>query len=326
MGIIVVNPEGFKEVSKYSGNPFLDAMTDLQEVFTSLTTYQKAKPFIDRYSDTSLSDLKDKIKAHLPEVVNEDGSINFTKIEELASKGNKIAETVLEIKNHREGFANASVGEKLATLIDPEKSKIMAPILSGEHIIKNARVMKRLQRVEDTIKRAGLPKEWEAMLLLNKEKIAENPEFLSAFLNYFTLLPKENNKQNLTLEQQQQSTQEDNYNFFRPQIKSMQDMFNEKTPRLKINNNNTTQVSNSDTNQVIQKILPEVQKFAKTKKLDKKSNKKSNSPIPSILGNVKSLPSYPPVLYSSNQIQGSPKWNNDIISQILNPRLLFSKE
>jgi hypothetical protein len=290
MAITVLNPAGFQMLSEHSGNPFLDAMTDLQDVFNTVMTYQRAKPYIDKYSDTSLSDLKDKIKTYLPEAVNDDGSINFAKVEELANQGNKIAETVIGVKNHRESFANASVGEKLATLLDPKNAEAVAPILSGEHITKTALVLKNTQAVEDAIKKAGFPKDLETVLLLNKEKIAGDPRYLSLFLNYFTQQPKqENNNPDINLSDNN-NNDDDNDNIinfdttFKPKIKSMQDIF-PQAPQLQTDG--TPRVASNNTPNTKQKF---------------KQKPKKKTAIPKILGNVSDTPILPPQKGYDNEI------------------------
>jgi ribosomal protein S17E len=268
MSIIVVNPEGFKELSKYSGNPFLDAMVDLQGVFTILSAYQQAKPYIDRYSDTSLSDLKDKIKAYLPEAVNEDGSINFAKIEELASQGNKIAEAVLGIKQQREQFANTSISNKLATF----KDKGLVDILSGNLLTKQATVLKRMQEVEDLIKKSNIRDDIKTLLLLNKEKIAENPEFLSAILPFFTFLQDQAQAQNQT-----NTTQEDNL-FSVPANQSIQSIFDEKANNILqslIPNTNQTTIP-SLTSEKKKQVVNKLKQYISKKKSKKQQQQKTN--------------------------------------------------
>lgn len=274
MGIAIVNEAGFKDLGKYSGNPFLDAMTDLQGLFTTLITYQNAKPYIDRYSDTSLSDLKDKIKTYLPEALNEDGSINFAKLEELASKGNKLAETVLGIKQTRESFANASVGDKLKTLYDKDVADKMAPILSGELLTKQATVLKRMQDVEEQIKKLNLPKPVETFLLLNKEKIANDPEVLNAVLPFF-MIPQDQITQNQI---DTNNTQEEN-TFSAPAMRSIASIFDEKTNSIlhsltpNITQTNTSSSSNTEKKK---QVVNKLKQYVNKKKQSKQNNQQQN--------------------------------------------------
>lgn len=179
MAIVVLNQEGFSNLSKYSGNPFLDAMVDLQDVFTTLAAYQQAKPFIDRYSDTSLSDLRDKIKAYLPEVINKDGSINFSKLEELASNGNKLAEYILSVKQHRENFAKAPIIGKLEAIHNDTLSNILA----GNDIAKTANILKLSQQFDEALKKANISDDIKLYLALNKEAFLSDPNKLFTILN-----------------------------------------------------------------------------------------------------------------------------------------------
>jgi hypothetical protein len=329
--MIILDQEGLaKALSGYTGNPFLDALIDMKSLFNTISAYYKHKPFIDRYSDTSLSDLKDKIKPYLPEAVDKDGNINFSKIEELAVQGNKVAEAILGIKKYREIFANATVGEKLETLLNPDKAQQLTPILSGELLTTQVKIMNNLKKVEELIKNAGFSKEMEAILLLNKEKIANNPELLSTLLQYFTLQPKEekqSTKQETNQPSQQTSGQQqtaNNITFQLPQIKDMKTVAKENLKVPKVNYN--------DPYSVAQSILsdPQFQEFVEKQKKKKKfkvSEKLKQSPTEAeILKYLKSLPQYPPVIFYPpdypNNIQGSPIWHNNILTQISNPRPL----
>jgi hypothetical protein len=325
MAITVLNPAGFSELSKHSGNPFLDAMTDLQDVFNTVIVYQQHKPYIDKYSDTSLSDLKDKVKTYLPDAVDEDGSINFAKLEELSNQGNIMAQSILGIKQLRENFANATIGGKLATFMDPNKQSNL-DILSGNILTKQAQVLKRKQDFETWVKNSNMPDDKKAMFLANEDTLLNNPNALSIFSQIFGWDQDQQPAQQGQQSSQQQNSDNSNITFQAPQIKSMQDMFG--TPQLNINN--TKKVDYNNPYEVAQDVLPEVQEFAKTQKQGKK---KTQAKIPKLLSNtktdqniinaLKSAPSYPPVIYSSDQIQGSPQWNNDIINQIVNYRPLF---
>ena len=315
MAIIVLNPEGFKELSKYSGNPFLDAMTDLQDVFNTIMTYQKHKPYIDKYSDTSLSDLKDKIKTNLPEALNEDGSINFSKLEELANQGNEMAKAILGVKQAREHFAKATIGGKLATFLD-EKLQPQLDILSGNIISKQAKVLKTLSEFEEKIKNSDLPDVVKTIMLANKEAIAKNPQVLSTILPFFMLNQKQQTSNQQS--QNQQSNSED-IKFQPPSIKDMKTIAKENMQVPNLNYNNPYAVA--------QDVLSDTQ-FKKQKKKSKVGEKlKSKKSETDIVSYLKSLPQYPPVIFYPpgypNNIQGSPIYHNDIMSQILNPRPLF---
>jgi hypothetical protein len=176
--MIVLNPEGFKELSKHSGNPFLDAMTDLQGFFQTIGAYQQNKEFIDKYSDRSLSDLKDKVKNILPDALNEKGELNFSKLEELAGQGNELASSVLNIKKHREAFANAPLVDKINALKNPE----LADTLSANILDKQVVIKKKKQLIEDTIKKSNIPDKYKPLFLAFSEKIAKDPQTLSVMI------------------------------------------------------------------------------------------------------------------------------------------------
>jgi hypothetical protein len=184
--------------------------------------------------------------------------------------------------------------------------------------------MKKHQEIVDAIKKANLPKEVETALLLSADKIVEDPRYLSLFLNYFTQLPKQgNNNPDINLSTEQQTTQNGNDNYFHPPpIKDMKTIFNEKTPQLQIDN--TPKVISNDASTSDNAFNT------------KQKRKKKKPTIPNVLGNtgsgtgiidyLKSLPSYPPVIfYPPNYPQGyqrSPIWSNNILAQIFNFRPL----
>ncbi|MBX0312750.1 MAG: hypothetical protein JHC31_13450 [Sulfurihydrogenibium sp.] len=176
--MIVLNPEGFKELSKYSGNPFLDAMMDLHGLFQTLALYQQNKDYIEKYSDTNLSDLKDKIKAMIPDVVDEKGNINFNKLQELAGQGNDLAQSILEIKNHREAFANAPLTAKFEALKNPQ----ITDLLSANILDKDLKVKQKIDTVQKIIKDANIPDEYKERLLPFAEKIAKDPQTLKVII------------------------------------------------------------------------------------------------------------------------------------------------
>jgi hypothetical protein len=206
MGVIVVNPQGWDKLSKHSGNPFLDAMTDLQDVFSVISAYYTHKPYIDKYSDTSLSDLKDKVKAYLPEAINSDGSINFTKLEELANQGNELAEAIVGVKQARENFSNSSLKGQLETFLNKD-AQGQLDILSGNILTKQANVLRNQKEIEEKIKNSNLPEDVKTMLLLSKGAIFKDPQTLAAFLPYLSLLQGQQPSNQQTSDQQTSSQQ-----------------------------------------------------------------------------------------------------------------------
>jgi hypothetical protein len=319
--MIILNQDELAHVLRQrSGNPFLDALVDMQDLFNTISLYYKHKPYIDKYSDTTLSDLKDKIKTHLPDAIDKNGNIDFSKIEELAKQGNKMAETILGIRQARENFANASIGGKLATFLD-EKLQPQLDILSGNILSKEATVLKNLEGVEKLIKNSKLPDEIKAVFLANKEALA-NPQVLATILPFFTL---QQDQQQSNQQQPSNPQQVNNITFQPPPIKNMRAIVEESLKPPKVNYDNPYEVA--------QEVLedPRFKSFVEKQKKKSKSSGNKKSKVSEKLKNsetdiisyLKSLPSYPPVLYSSNQIQGSPQWQNNILAQILNPRPLF---
>ncbi|MBX0311259.1 MAG: hypothetical protein JHC31_05710, partial [Sulfurihydrogenibium sp.] len=219
----------------------------------------------------------------------------------------------------------------LKTFIDPQYQSQL-DILSGNILTKQAQVLKRKQDFENWIKNSNMPDEQKAWFLINEDAILNNSNALPILSQIFGWGQDQQQAQQTSLQQDQQTNSDNNgITFQAPKIKTIQDIFNGKTPQLNIN---SKKVDYDNPYEVAQEVLPEVQKFAKTQKSNKKSNKKSQTKIPNLLSNnnysvqdiidtLKSFSSYPPVIYSSNQIQGSPNQHNDIITQILNPRPLF---
>lgn len=188
--MIVLNPDGFADLSKYSGNPFLDAMTDLRQLFSTIALLHQAKPFIDKYSDTSLSDLKDLIKANLPDAIDEKGNINFAKLQELASNGDEIAQHILTIRQQRELLANAPLGGKLAAIYDDA----VRGIISGENLRKDLNILKKSKLFDEILEKANISDEAKALLAMNKEKFLSDPERLKYVINLFKNLQQQPNK------------------------------------------------------------------------------------------------------------------------------------
>jgi hypothetical protein len=272
MGIIVLNQEGFKELSKYSGNPFLDAMVDLQGVFNTIAAYQKHKPYIDKYSDTSLSDLKDKIKAYLPEVLDENGNINFSKLEELAVDGNKLAEAVLGIKQIRENFANAPIGGKLATF----KDQSMLDVLSGNILTKQAAILKKSQKFDEVLKK--LPEPIRTFLSYNKEAFLDKPELLAAIATMYGNTLGENTETQTKTQTEINQNSEENI-FSVPPIQSIQSMFDEKTNEILQSLTPNTSLSTSEKKkQVINKLKQYVNKKKSQKQQQQPTNKQQQQP------------------------------------------------
>jgi len=264
---ILNNQELGKQLSKYSGNPFLDAMVDLQGVFNTLSAYQQHKPYIDKYSDTSLSDLKDKIKANLPEAIDEKGNIDFNKLQELANNGNKMAEAVLGVKQMRENFANASIGGKLATFVDKDKQP-MLDIISGNILTKQAEVLKKLQKLEEAAKK--LPEPMRTILLANKEAFLDKPELLIALAAMYGDTLAGN-----TPSDQTNSSQEENI-FNAPAIQSMQSIFDEKTNDI-LQSLIPDTSSSSSTDEKKKQVVNKVKQYINKKKSEKQSNKQSTN-------------------------------------------------
>lgn len=176
--MIVLNPQGFSELSKHSGNPFLDAMTDLQGLFQTLAIYQQNKEYIDKYSDANLTDLKDKIKAMMPDAVDAKGNIDFSKIEALAGQGDPTAQSILDIKKQREAFANAPLAVKFNALKNPE----VADMLSANIIDKNLKVKKKQDLVNDIINKSNLPDDQKAIFSAFSSRIAQDPQTLKTII------------------------------------------------------------------------------------------------------------------------------------------------
>jgi hypothetical protein len=260
----ILNQEGFAQLSKYSGNPFLDALVDLQDVVNTIAEAKTYKPYIEKYSDPNLTDLKDKIKTYLPEAVGKDGSIDFNKIQELASAGNPLAEHILTIKEHRETFSKAPLGGKLAAI----KNDALRDIISGGGLKKTAEVLKKSQQFDEFLKNPNIPDYWRAVLSANKEAFLSNPTLLALFSNIFT------NTQAPTQQQTQGAEQADN-TFNTPAMQSIQSIFNAKANDVLQSLIPTATPSTSattDTTERKKQAIKKLKQIIETKK-SKKQNK-----------------------------------------------------
>jgi len=271
--MIILDREGLaRALSKSTGNPFLNAMIDLQGLFNTIAAYQQHKPYIDKYSDTSLSDLKDKIKAYLPEALDENGNINFSKLEELAVDGNKLAEAILGIKQMRENFANASIGGKLATF----KDQSMLDVLSGNILTKQAAILRKSQKFDEVLKK--LPEPIRTFLSYNKEAFLDKPELLLAIATMYGNTLGENTETQTKTQTEINQNPEENI-FSVPPIQSIQSMFDEKTNEILQSLTPNTSLSTSEKKkQVINKLKQYVNKKKSQKQQQQPTNKQQQQP------------------------------------------------
>jgi hypothetical protein len=264
--MIILDQEGLaKALGQHSGNPFLDAMVDMQDLFTTISAYQQHKPYIDKYSDTSLSDLKDKVKAYLPEAIDKDGNINFSKLEELASNGNPLAEHILTIKQHREQFANAPIIGKLEAI----KNDAVRDILSGNKLTKEANILKKSQQFDEILKKANIPEERKTLLSLNKEAFLSDPKLLAYLTTIFSnQQPTQNN---------QQDTEQQSDNIFNlPAMQSIQSIFDAKTKDIL--QSLIPKPSSTNTTEKKKQTVKKVKQTTETKKnQNKQSQQQTNS-------------------------------------------------
>ncbi|DAD54651.1 TPA: conserved hypothetical protein [Aquificae Joseph's Coat Spring virus] len=179
-------PAVWEQQAMYSNNPFLNAIQDLMPLMNLFTNYMQYKPFIDQYSNTSLSDLAPIIKQYLPDVVSKDGKIDYKKLQTYLTDSKdpmkqQIASQVLDIARTRYQFANAPFQWQMQALNNPT----LATILNGQQLLtKSINTMQNVKKLNDWIDKSNLPPSIKGFLHQYAPKFVNNPYTLSYLIHY----------------------------------------------------------------------------------------------------------------------------------------------
>jgi len=181
-------PQLWAQQSQYSKNPFLNAIQDLMPLMNLFTNYMQYKPFIDQYSNTSLSDLAPIIEKYLPDVIGKNGSINFKQLQTYLTDSDnpmeqKLASEILNIAKIRMQFSRAPFQWQMQALNNPALSSI----LNGQDILtKTINVLSNVKKFNAAIDKAKLPNYLKELLKQTAPKLFENPALLGVVMPYLT--------------------------------------------------------------------------------------------------------------------------------------------
>jgi len=182
------SPALWDQQALYSKNPFLNAIQDLMPLLNLFTNYMQYKPFIDQYSDTSLSDIAPIVKQYLPDAVTKDGKIDYKKLQKYLTDTKdpmkqQIAKQVLNIARTRYQFANAPFQWQMQALNNPT----LATILNGQQILaKTITTMQNVKQLNQAIDKSPLPDYLKGLLKQSAPKLVDNPTMLALIIPYLS--------------------------------------------------------------------------------------------------------------------------------------------
>jgi hypothetical protein len=193
MGVAYLGgPQAWQQLTQYSSNPFLNAIQDLMPLMNLFTNYMQYKPFIDQYSNTSLSDIAPIVKQYMPDVVNKKGQIDYKKLQKYLTDTKdpmkqQIASQVFNIARTRYEFANAPFQWQMQALTNPT----LATILNGQQILtKTINTMHNVKQLNQTIDKLQLPDSLKTLLKQNAGKFVSNPDSLVLLTSYLSQMTK----------------------------------------------------------------------------------------------------------------------------------------
>ncbi|QGA72464.1 RNA-binding protein [uncultured virus] len=179
-------------------NPFSELAEILKnEAIPMIRQLAMNKEQIAILSDTELTDHIPVLKRFAPELLTQDGKIDWNKVEEYLQSDDlfkqEVANYLVNTRRRREEFKNLPIGAKLEQL-DVYSAKTNPKILKKEfmrHIILN--------KYQEAINNSNLSEDAKLFLLAHAPLFAEltvkNPAYFNAFLN---ILAKHSKKQDET--------------------------------------------------------------------------------------------------------------------------------
>ena len=191
-------PQAWQQLTQYSSNPFLNAIQDLMPLLNLFTNYMQYKPFIDQYSNTSLSDIAPIVKQYLPDAVTKDGKIDYKKLQKYLTDTKdpmkqQIAKQVLNIARTRYQFANAPFQWQMQALNNPT----LATILNGQQILaKTITTMQNVKQLNQAIDKSPLPDYLKGLLKQSAPKLVSNPTILALIMPYLYQLTSSTTQSN----------------------------------------------------------------------------------------------------------------------------------
>jgi hypothetical protein len=176
-------------------NPFGELAEILKnEAIPMIRQLAMNKEQIAILSDTELTDHIPVLKQFAPELLTQDGKIDWNKIEEYLKSDDlfkqEVANYLIDTRRRREEFRNLPIGAKLETMRE-YGTKTNPQILKKEftrHFILN--------KYQEVINNSNLPEDVKLFLLVHApefaERVVKNPAYFSAFLN---IIAKHSKKQ-----------------------------------------------------------------------------------------------------------------------------------
>jgi hypothetical protein len=189
-------PQAWAQQTKYSDNPFLNAIQDLMPLINLFTNYMQYKPYIDQYSNTSLSDIAPIVKQYLPDVVTKDGKIDYKKLQKYLTDTKdpmkqQIASQVFDIARTRYQFANAPFQQQMLALQNPT----LATILNGQQILaKTITNMSKINEFNQKIDNSSLPDYMKTLLKQTAPKLFDNPALVALIMPYLSGMQNSNSQ------------------------------------------------------------------------------------------------------------------------------------
>jgi len=179
-------------------NPFSELAEVLKnEAIPMIRQLAMNKEQIAILSDTELTDHIPILKRFAPELLTQDGKIDWNKVEEYLQSDDlfkkEVANYLINTRRRREEFRNLPIGAKLEQL-DFYGAKTNPEILKKEFMRYTI-----LNKYQEAIEKANLPEDAKLFLLAHAPQFAEltvkNPAYFNAFIN---ILAKHSKKQEET--------------------------------------------------------------------------------------------------------------------------------
>jgi hypothetical protein len=163
-----------------------------KEVIPFITELSRSKEQIALFSDKELTDHIPVLKRFAPDLLTQDGKIDWNKVEEYAKSEDpfkqEVASYLSNVRKMREEFANLPVGEKL------EKLSFYATATNPKILEKSFKVKIITEKYNEALDKADIPEELNLFFRAHApelaEKIAERPELFSSYIKLLENLSK----------------------------------------------------------------------------------------------------------------------------------------
>jgi len=178
-------------------NPFGAIMSTLaNDVMPFVQALATNKEKIAQLSDAELNDYVSVLKQYAPDLLTQDGKIDWAKVNEYMTSDDtfkqKIASVISTAKKYREEYAKQPIIVKLnkinevATATDPTILK------------KIGASTQALKKLKEAVNNSNIPDEIKYALLLNADKFADKPEYASLLAALLSAKKQEAKKQEAT--------------------------------------------------------------------------------------------------------------------------------